>query len=400
MAVIGDSPIGAGISAAANSITTLASRILGNAVNLSIAAMKKAQALAKTIWEKTAKFRSFMQKTFQFAKKYSQKFVQFSKFMAMMWKMMPVVIVFTGIILVFTNSLYYVTLAIAYTAISFIQIIFIILSYPPFIHIVFFLFYFMIVDGIPFILISLMWISVLVLIAILCSVLALVNEVTDNGVSKVMLCDNKPSAWYETPNYQLGNRYMRAIMCSKPCSNGYAPANGDVASHFCEKLPANTPSYCPQAGVMRLYTGIAKAEPMVYGEYPISGNMTYLSKNPKAREDILLAHFMNRVKYLERCGNKTNKFNMRKYDAVTKSICANLDVLQDRMAPKDFIRLTQTCNQSFCDAGSSYPFCTTMAVASSFDLAELFKKIIYALIAIIVFCLALMTILHEVSKKD
>ena len=394
--LLGDSVAGHGISSAVNTVTTLSSRIMGNAVNLAIAAMKKAQEMAKFVWEKTATLRKSLQKKFYWAKGFLQRMVQFSKTLQMWWKMVPIIVVFAGIILIFTNALYYIVLAVAYIAISILQIIHFLLSLPPFIYLVFFIFYFVIVDIIPFIMISCAWIALLVVIVLMCCILSLLNEVTNGGISKSILCQNTPTGWYTVPNYQHGNQYLRGVLCSQPCKRGYQPE--EVNSGYCVKQSKTTPSFCPQASVMRLYAGVAQNEVPIHADYNVKGNLQYLAKKPDAREEILLKHFVERIKYLERCKNPDNPYAIQRYDAITKTICANLDVLKDTLPAKEYARLSIACSQPFCNAKSSYPFCSNLSVVKNTDLSALVKKIIYALISLTVFCIAMTVIINELAS--
>jgi hypothetical protein len=397
MAVLfGDAVAGAGISSAVGSATTFASRVMGNAVSMIVAAMKKAQAMAKFMWAKTAKLRESLQRKFYWAKSFVAKMARFSKSMQMMWKAVPIIVVFAGIILIFTNALFYVVLAVAYIAISIIQIIHFIMALPPFIWFSFAIFYYFVIDIVPFFIYVMFWLIVIFGIMLLCGLLIVINLATKGGVAKILLCDNSPTSWYNVPSYQHGNKYLRGVFCRKPCRAGYKPE--EPTSTYCMKQSKTVPAYCPQANVMRVYTGVAKNNDVpAHTDYGVKGNLKYLSKQPQYREEILLKHFLERIDYLERCQNPTNTYSLKKYDAVTKTICANLDVMKDSMSKKDYARLSKACSQSFCSARSSYPFCSTMSSASELDLAALIKKIIYATISLIVFCVGVTIILRELE---
>lgn len=394
--MFGDAVAGAGISSAVTSIINVLTRVMGNVVQLAIAAAKKAAGYAKFIWNKGMKVKDFLTKKMQHVKNYTQRLVQFNKFLQMMMKFSPLFYVFAGIILIFTNALYYIVLAIAYVAIAIIQIAHFILGLPPFNYLIFFFGYFLFVDIIPFIMISCIWLGLLLVITLLCCVLSFINECTNGRLAYLILCQNSPTAWYSIPSYQHGNRYIRGVMCSKPCAKGYKP-EGTVSS-TCERLQSGIPSHCPQANVMRAYIGnIGMDGQVIHPDYTTQGNMKYLSKPPSEREEVLLNHFLDRIKYLERCNNPSNIYTLSKYDAVTKTICSNLDVLKNKMDTKDFARLSMACNQAFCNAKSSYPFCGSLMISSDTDTTELTKKILYALISISVFSLVLLTVVDELS---
>lgn len=394
--MFGDAVAGAGISSAVTSIIGVLTRVMGNAIQLVIAAGKKAAAYSKFIWNKGQKLKDFLFKKLKHVKNYAQRLAHFNKYIQMMMKFAPIFYVFAGIILVFTNALYYVVLAIAYVAVALIQISHFILGLPPFIYLVFFLGYFLFVDIVPFLMIACVWVALLVVITLLCCILAFLNEITNGKISHLILCQNSPTAWYSVPSYQHGNRFRRGILCSMPCAKGYKP-DGEVSS-TCEKLPSGTPNHCPQANVMRSYIGTVGSDgQVVYPEFAVKGNMSYLVKPPSQREEILLKHFLERIKYLERCNNPTNVYTLNKYDAITKTICSNLDILKEKMDAKDYARLSMACNQAFCNSKTSYPFCGSLSMSKDVDMAELFKKILYAIIAISVFSLVLITVVNELS---
>lgn len=335
-------------------------------------------------------------------KKMSLKIAQFNKFMVLMARFWPVIKVFIILIIIFSNALQYVIVAIAYVAIAIIIVIYKIIDTTYVLkYIIFFIFY-LVVYGIPFLLYSMVFLSLLVVATVICILLAGVDLMTGGMLKSLVLCQNIPSKWYEIPNYHLRNYYSRGLFCSKPCASRYVP---DPTGTSCIRIPKQQPSYCPQAQFMRYYTGfsnIRKDKKYMYDDYRVKGNLAYLSKLPYIRESILLDDFLNKQKHLDACNNTTNKFGMSTYNNMLKVLCTNLDVI-DRMTDlgsfdsKIIDRLRQVCNQGFCDSSKTYPFCSVKTGTITTDITDLVKKIISAIIGIIVFLVMIMYINHEVS---
>jgi hypothetical protein len=347
----------------------------------------------KWLKDRMDKFRMHMQN-------FTQRMIQFNKFMIMIARFMPIIKVFIAIIIIFSDLLKYVILIIAYIAIAIVHVVYFIVSLPPFIY-VFFIIYFLIVECIPFVIYTMLFLALLIFITAVCLLMAVLNFVTGGKLSKIVLCQNGPSSWYKTPNYHLSNRYSRGLFCSKPCRKGYYP---DPTGTSCIKLPKGTPPYCPQASLLRLYTGEGKKDKLfAYRDFKTKSNMRHLMKTPDKREDDLMAHFKQRSEHYDKCENPANPFSTARYASLTRNICANLEALKSsttlgKYTPKDIKKMELVCAQAFCDSRASYPFCHKLTKVSEVDFSDLIKKIIIAIIAMIVFSLTVMFTIAYINE--
>jgi hypothetical protein len=281
---------------------------------------------------------------------------------------------------------------IAWIGAAVLEVVYFILSFPPFYQILWFI-YFMITDFIPFIIYALFLGVLLAFIGIGCGILAFLNVCFSGRLKFLVLCQNNPNSWYKIPNWHLDNRYMRGFTCSKPCKKGFAP---EATGLNCIRQPKETPFHCPQAQIMRFYTGDGKKDRRrwFYANKKTKGNMKYLSKPPEGREDELLEHFVNMTKYMSECTNKESYFSMHKYLPLVRNICANSDVLYDKsfskLDAKIIGKMQKVCQQSFCNSEETYPFCSKPVISSDDAIADIVKKIILFIISLIIFVLVMM----------
>lgn len=344
----------------------------------------------------------FSRQTQQYYAKFAQKILQFNNFIMTMMRFMPVIKVFIAIILIFSNLLQYVIMAIAWLAIAIIEVGYKIISLPPLIYLVF-LVYFIIVDVVPFLMYTVVFLALLVIITVLCIFLAFIDSCTGGHLKILILCQNSPAAWYKTPAHHLYNSYSRGLLCSKPCLKGYYP---DTTGTSCVRLPSATPPYCPQAQVMRLYSGDGKNDKhTMYKKYRTKANYKYLLKTPSDREAILLDDFTKRQEHYDKCSNKKNVVGMSKHDRITRNVCANLDALKKSgklhgMSESEIEKLEQVCHESFCNSKSSYPFCSSLSDISEANFADIIRKIIMTIISIIMYSVTLMLILAYMNSTE
>ena len=353
----------------------------------------KAQAKQQemeALGKKKDKWTQFMEDKGKWMKDVAQKIAQFNKFMMMLMRFMPIIKVFIVIILIFSNLLFFVIMLFAYIGAALLEVMYYILSSEPFISIVWFIF-FLIADFCPFLIYCAIFGSLMGFITIVCCLLALVNVITKGKLNVLMLCQNSPAAWYKNPNYHLKNNYERGMMCSKPCRTGYYP---DEIGTKCLKLPKEAPSFCPQAQVMRFYSGEGKNDwKYTYKMVKTKGNLRFLSKMPEMREEILLKSFLFKKKFLEGCNNKDDPHSMVRFNSITLNICANLDTLTEsrikKIDPQTLKKLRVSCTDSFCSSTSTYPFCNKPGITDGSDGVELIRKIIMAIVQIILFSLTI-----------
>ena len=347
----------------------------------------------------TARFR-YKKYQLQQALNKGDKLKKFLKTLAIIARFWPIIKICIAIIIICSNLLFYVIMIIAWIAAAILEVVYFIFTFPPFFDIIWFV-YFVITDFIPFLLYAAFLGVLLGIISIGCGILAFINICSHGKLKFLVLCQNNPASWYKTPNWHLDNRYIRSLFCSKPCRKGYVPEETGLN---CIRQPKETPFHCPQAQIMRFYAGDGKKDRSrwFYQEKRTKGNMKYLSKPPEAREDELLVHFINMTKYMQECTNKESNFSMNKYIPLVRNVCANSDALYDlsfsKMDQKQIGKLQKVCQQSFCNSEETYPFCSRPTVSTDDPTADLIKKIILFIIALICFVLVMMFMFAYINE--
>lgn len=326
-------------------------------------------------------------------KNFMQRVAQFGKAMSMFARVWPIIKVAIVLIIIFGNLLFYVIMVIAWLGAAILEVIYFIISLPPFIQAIWLLF-FLISDGIPFILYTMVFGGLLILILFACVLMLVFDIVTAGKLRDIVLCQNNPAAWYKVPVHHLYNKFERGIMCSRPCKKNYYPNETGTS---CLKLPKESPSFCPQAQIMRFYSGDGKKDgKYMFAKMKTKSNMNYLSKPPEKREQDLLGNFIEKRKFLQECNNPDNPMGMTKYDPLTLNICSNIESMTNsdtaKFDPKIFPKLNNVCSQGFCDSRATYPFCTRLNKVSDTGSADLIKKIILAMIAMIAFTVTIIII--------
>jgi hypothetical protein len=320
--------------------------------------------------------------------KHSQTVLRFLQFMAFLQRMLPILYLVLIILAFFGKPLEYIMLFVAMISVSILYVIYAIITLPPFIFIPM-LIWFIIFDIIPLIVYCLVFGGLLVIILLFCLILAIINTITGGALKSLVLCQNSPAAWYKTPNYHFTNKYERGLFCSRPCFPRYQP---DTTGMNCTKLPKDYPAYCPQAEIMRLYTGLTKDNVFMYNDYNINGNVRYLTKTPLDREEILKKHYLKKVEFMNICNSK-----LQDYTPISLAICSAVDIismdksnpLTHSMKKKDINRLINVCKQAFCNSKNNYPFCSQLGATNEDDDSMIVKKVIKLIIMIIIFILIL-----------
>lgn len=273
--------------------------------------------------------------------------------------------------------------------------IYALLSLPPIIYVVAAV-VFAVTEVTLFIAYCIMFGALLILITVFCLILTIINVITRGKLAKMLLCENSPGAWYKTPNYHLKNMYERSLLCAKPCPGGYKPS---VTGMTCEKLPGGLPSYCPQASIMRIYSGHKRTDRLyAYPDYPMNGNFKYETSLPSTREEMIYEHFKKGRKFSKDCSP------MAHYDNVTKTLCSNIDAIRVNkpfgLTDNDIDRLEKVCSQRYCNSSSgSYGFCTKLnKFQDNEDVSSLVKNICLILFAVIMFTSLVILLMHMVNE--
>lgn len=352
----------------------------------------KAKAAGDRTDDKKDAFQKWWDNRSERFKRFIDGVKKFLKVMAIVARFWPFIKICIAIIIIFSNLLFYVVMIFAYIGAAILEIIYFILSFPPFIQILGFI-YLALTDGVVFFLYAFFMLGLLLIISVGCLIIAFFNWVSGGRLKFLVLCQNSPASWYKVPNWHMDNRFMRGLFCSKPCRKGFSP---DSNGTNCVRQPKEMPHYCPHAQIMRFYTGDGKKDGSgwSYKDKKVKGNMKYLSKTPPAREDELLDYFVNKTKYMVECNNKEGAFSAHKYTPMVLTLCSNIDVLQDttftKMDKKLLKKMQLVCNQGFCNSQETYPFCSKPALVSEATTADLIKKIVMLMISLICFTYAVL----------
>lgn len=305
---------------------------------------------------------------------------RFKRTMLIVFEFYSLVILARVILGFFSAPLEFIMLGIACIILSIVYVIWFILSLPP-IYIIPYLIYFFVIYVIPWIVYCIVIIVLFAIISLVCLVLAGINWISGGSLKDIVLCQNSPAAWYETPNHHLKNKNERGIFCSKSCLSGYAP---DSTGLFCSPLDRSNPSYCSKAEIMRLYTGLKNDFNYYFKNYDTKGNMRYLLSSPDTRTKLLNEYYLKKLKFMTDCEKSMSKFNY-----MPLSICSSLDSLQGFNAVT-MQKLKNVCEQSYCNSDNSYPFCSLLKVQDATQepfWIQVIKNCIYIIIFILIIIL-------------
>lgn len=330
----------------------------------------------------------------QFMLKLSVWTARFAKLMAMIAKFMPIIKVMLIIIMVFTKFLQYVTMLIAALVVSVLLVIHKILSIPGISYIPAAIYWF-IFDFVGFLVYFIVYMVILLFITLICAIIAFLNVIIPHSMEKLILCENSPSAWFRTVNWHLGNKWNRGLFCAKPCRKGYAP---DFTGGWCMRTDKMSSDFCPQATVMRIYSGFNRSDrKFAYKDFKDGQNMKYRMNMPQERERMIKDYFLKRKKFFEACEDK-----MGQYNDIALGICSNLDIIEKQglngLKKKEVDKLKKVCSQAYCDPNSSYPFCSSFGGAGSTDddiLIVLLAKFGIAMIVFIIVFVIMTQIIKE-----
>lgn len=323
---------------------------------------------------------------------------KYAKFMATIAKFFPIIKVMMIIIMVFTNSFKFILMFFAYIAVVILSLIYQFLSFPGVNYIPMGI-YWLIWHFLPFVIQSVVIIVMFLVSFLFCLIIAIINGMTKGSLKKLLQCENSPISWYTTRNHHNVNKFTKgAIFCSRPCARGYSP---DLTGMFCLRNDRRAPDFCPQAMIMRFYTGNKSERKYAYKDIQPYSNVKYRMATPEDREKMIKNNFLKRKKFLDTC-----KDSMTKYDYITRNICTNIDVIEKdieddtkiyNIKKSDLNRLKQVCSQAYCSAKETYPFCSVIADSQSEDDENLFQLIIKFLISLVVFTIIVVT-LYEIIK--
>lgn len=304
--------------------------------------------------------------------------VRFVKSMVTITKFFPIITIILIILAVFGKPLEIIMLIIGLLCVAALYVIYSIMNLPPFIYVWAF-FWFSITQIVPFIAYCIILGALLLVIFLICLILTAINAASGGALNNLVLCENSPGAWYKTANYHLGNKYERGLLCSRPCLSKYAP---DSTGMTCIRNPPNTPPYCPQAEIMRIYANKTADKNYMYKPFG-DNNIKYLSSPPEKREKMLADYYIGKAHFIEKCNKEMGQF-----DPITLNICASANNLG--LNDKELIKLKQVCAQAYCTADKNYPFCSKISSLKENDENAVIKQIVKITIFVMVFTIILL----------
>lgn len=320
-----------------------------------------------------------------FGRKVAIGAAQFVKQMRTIAKFFPIISVALIFLAFISKPFEFILLFVGGLVVTFMYIIFLILTNPPLVYIPYIIFY-LVLGVIPLLASIILWGVILGVVCLLCLLIALIDKCTAGRLKHMILCQNSPAAWFSVPNFHLKNSFTRGMFCSSPCKTGYAPdANTGM---LCTKIPSGVPSYCSHAKVMQIFSGAEQdtlSTPLDFADFNTGTSMRYVFSPPSSRESMLMNHFEKRERFTDSCTAP-----MVPYTDVTLSICSNLDRVDSKLSAAQRERLKTVCRRSFCSATSTYPFCAEMSSAIDGERPfSIVRSIIGILISIIVFLICL-----------
>jgi hypothetical protein len=256
----------------------------------------------------------------------------------------------------FDALMFVIKMVVGITVALFLLIIYLLLSLPPFIYVIYAI-YFFIFNIVLFIVFS-MWYALLFayfgLLSLILWVLDLMLS-SFNGftapsiIAKMGRCENMPDVWHTRGGFIDHNNFNRAFFCQRPCASRFKP-NGI----FCSRLDMQQPSFCPQAQAFRIYKGM-KLSPNPFSMGDFTPDPTFWTKSKEARREDIKNYFVKRQEFLTKCSS-TNQ----PYDFLIKTICSNYDTVT-LPNENDRPKLQTVCKQIYCEGRPNEDFCYKFA---------------------------------------
>ena len=305
----------------------------------------------------------------------------------------PIIVLVLIVLAFFGKPLEYIMLFISAIIVTIIFGVVYILG-VDYIRVVPFTVYNFIVYLIPLFAYTIIIFVVFLLVSVVIFLIAVFNGCCGGPISDIIRCDNRPESWYKTPNFHLKNMYSRGFFCGKPCMAHYQPDGTN-----CKKMYKYTPSYCPVAETMRIYTGASRSDKLSYFMNYNTNDFKYFLKQPSQREYILKDHFVKKIVYQESC---LKSKDLMQHDNISLSICSSIDALSQNgtLSVPQSISLRGACKDAYCTSTSNYPFCTKPGKASGLDASQFIKQICKILAILIGFFLIMCMCMQFLFSKE
>ena len=250
-----------------------------------------------------------------------------------------------------------------YIAYSIIAVFTAIFMVPAFLYIVAYKIY-----------LSAWWVLMFIIIAFIYVILWLLDYATGGAILPLFRCENLPSKWFAQPGFWFGNKYVKGIFCSGPCSKSFLPSTPGTT--WCDRKDRQQPAYCPQQLIYQYYNALLTQAPPAsdtiksHPIYAFKPDPTFYTKPEEIQKSIVDEFVQRKFKYLSSCYksardykkvqsistldkyNNREKFWPRKdvYNAFSLSVCDQLQDLEKRYGKdSEYLRvLKQVCRETYC----------------------------------------------------
>lgn len=226
---------------------------------------------------------------------------------------------------------------------------------------------------------------IVVFISLILLIISFINWATKGKLNNLLLCQNSPLAWYQVPNFHLGNKFERSLFCKSPCITGHAP--DELTGEFCDRLPQGQPSYCPQAEIMRIISNHSRNDlRYIYGDFDPTTNIWFPFMTPADKETAYKQYFLKRQTFYNKCNDSLGPYNK-----MTLDFCNSLDMMKKmkfkNMSARDVARLEKVCQQAYCNSKNRYSFCGKFGTndIQETNKGELVKQIISFILLCVIF---------------
>jgi energy-coupling factor transporter transmembrane protein EcfT len=299
-------------------------------------------------------------------------------------KFAPVITLAGLVIGILRKPLEFLLMLVGGIIMCFIYALYKITVYPPLNWIIFLVWY--IITKVLFTIAYTIVIGVIVaFISLGLMIIALINWASGGKLNKLVLCQNSPLAWYQIPNYHLGNKFERSLFCKSTCATGHTP--DELTGEFCDRIGRGQPSYCPQAEIMRIITKHSRSDlKYKYDNYDPTKSFWFPFMTPADKETAYKQYFIRRKKFFRKCGD-----SLGVYDKMTLDFCSSLDMMEknkyEGLSEKDIKRLKEVCHQGFCNSRNRYAFCGKYEKNADEEknIGELIKSIVMFMVICIIF---------------
>lgn len=194
--------------------------------------------------------------------------------------------------------------------------------------------------------VEVMFVAVLALVF---TVLWLLDLVTGGLVVRLLRCENAPDAWEKTPSAADANKATRYLgtLCCYPCASRFKPEGA-----LCWRLKPYVPDFCPQQQIVHTFrtgavlgAGAVDGGPLMFDGLRLKDDPALAAKPRAEKEKAVRSAFDVGRHYLGNCYSAFSR-----YDYVNRHVCFNIDRLPDATySAATKARLRSLCGQAYCE---------------------------------------------------